>query len=50
MSRNMKVIWKIDRQCLGASKIKHFRPIIGGIVGEKVGEKSQFNISIIICP
>ena len=27
--------------------MKHFRSIVGGIVGKEVGEKSQFNISII---
>ena len=49
ISRNIKVKGKIDRQCYRASKLKHFRTIIGDMVGQKVRENSQFNISII-CP
>ena len=49
ISRDIKVKGKIDRQCQRASKIKQFKPIIGDTIRQKVGEKSEFNISII-CP
>ena len=42
----MKVMRKIIAQWQRAFKTKHFKPIIGAMVGLKVWKKLQFNISM----